>query len=124
MSARRLPQREADHPTAVSIGAAMNISAVVCVYFKAVFRRELALKCIAARISEAETADRGDKQAPTEGGPDKRPQCGARSVVCFCFCFSLIRQCAASARNVRLPIILLPGLLFSNISEAGDGRGE
>lgn len=121
MSARRLPQCEADRRTATSIAAAVNTSAVVCVCVKAVFRRELALKRISAQISEEKIAHRGDEQAPTEGGPDKRPQCAAWSVVCFCFCFSRIRQCVASACNVRLPIILLPRLLFSHISEAGDG---
>lgn len=121
MSTRRLARCEADRRTATCIAAAVNTSAVVCVCVKAVFRRELALKRISARISEKETAARGDEQAPTEGGPDKRPQCAARAVGCFCFCFSRIRQCVASACNVRLNIILLPRLLFSHIAEAGDG---
>ncbi|UVK50408.1 hypothetical protein DBIPINDM_003546 [Mesorhizobium sp. AR02] len=124
MSARRLLQCEADCRAAVGINAP-EISTFVAQWLLAnAFRREFVLRRALAQISEAETADRGDEQAPTEGGPDKRPQCAARAVGCFCFCFSLIRQCAASARNVRLPIILLPRLLFSNISEAGDGRGE
>jgi hypothetical protein len=54
-------------------------------------------------------------------GRDKRPQGAARSVGCFCFRFSLIRQCAASARNVRAMINTLLRPSFPHIAEAGDG---
>ena len=54
-------------------------------------------------------------------GQDKRAQGAARSVVCFCFRFSLIRQCAASARNVRAIINTLLRRSFPHTAEAGDG---
>ncbi|MBB2158551.1 hypothetical protein HLH33_20130 [Gluconacetobacter diazotrophicus] len=54
-------------------------------------------------------------------GPDKRPQGAALSVGCFCWCFWLIRQCAASARNVRCDLNALPILGFPHIAEAGHG---
>jgi len=53
---------------------------------------------------------------------DKRAQCAARSVGCFCFCFSPIRQCVASGRNVGLAVNLLFHSHFSHISAPGDGR--
>ena len=52
---------------------------------------------------------------------DKRPQCAARSVGCCCFVFLLIRQCAASACNVRRTIKSLNGFSILHIAEAGDG---
>ncbi len=52
---------------------------------------------------------------------DKRPQCAARSVGCCCFGFLLIRQCAASARNVRLTVKSLHGFWISHVAEAGHG---
>lgn len=121
MSARPLRHYEADRRAATSIKAAVNTSAIARICVKAVFWREFVLGRALARTSEDERAGTGDEWAPTDGGPDKRPQCAARAVGCFCFCFSRIRQCVASACNVRLPIILLPRLLFSHISEAGDG---
>jgi hypothetical protein len=54
--------------------------------------------------------------------PDRRPHIAARSVGCFCFRFSLIRQCAASGRNVRPIIRLLFHGRFSHISAGGEGR--
>ena len=66
-------------------------------------------------------AFRGGVQKTTDRGPDKRPQGAARSVGCFCLGFSLIRQCAASARNVRLPFNTLLELAFPHIAEAGHG---
>jgi hypothetical protein len=60
-------------------------------------------------------------QEPTDRGPDKRPQGAALSVGCFCSGFSLIRQCAALARNVRGAINSLPFLCFPHIAGAGDG---
>ncbi len=54
--------------------------------------------------------------------PDKRPHIAARSVDCFFFCFSPIRQCAASGRNVHLTINQLFHSHFSHISATGDGR--
>ena len=56
------------------------------------------------------------------GGPDKRPPIAARSVDCFFFCFSPIRQFAASGRNVHLTINQLFHSHFSHISATGDGR--
>jgi hypothetical protein len=58
-------------------------------------------------------------QEPTDRGPDKRPQCAALSVGCFCWCFWLIRQCAASARNVRHAVSALLILGFPHIAGAG-----
>ncbi len=66
-------------------------------------------------------ADRGEEQEPTDRGPDKRPQGAARSVGCFCWEFSLIRQCAASARNVRAACNTFPELGFLHIAGAGHG---
>lgn len=82
---------------------------------------EFALTLVSAQSSEGERAGEGDEQATTERGRDKRPQCAARSVGCCCFVYSLIRQCAASARNVRLAINSLRGFCFSHIAEAGNG---
>ncbi|WP_218064368.1 hypothetical protein [Nguyenibacter vanlangensis] len=66
-------------------------------------------------------ANRGEAQEPTDRGPDKRPQGAARSVGCFCRAFSLIRQCAASARNVRSALNALPILDFPHLAGAGHG---
>ena len=74
-----------------------------------------------AQTSGHERADRRDPGQPTEGGRDKRAQGAARSVGCFCFRFSLIRQCAASARNVRAIINTLLRPSLQHIAEAGDG---
>ncbi|MBB4398842.1 hypothetical protein GGD62_007990 [Bradyrhizobium sp. ERR14] len=66
------------------------------------------------------TSDR-ETTTTTEGGRDKRPQCAARSVGCCCSDFSLIRQCGASARNVRPTINSLYGFSISHIAEVGHG---
>jgi len=75
----------------------------------------------AASFREGGRADSGEKQEPTDRGPDKRPQCAARSVGCFCWDFSLIRQCAACAHNVRPAINALLGLPFLHIAGACHG---
>ena len=75
----------------------------------------------AASFREGGRADRGGVQEPTDRGPDKRPQRAALSVGCFCRGFSLIRQCAARARNVRAAINALSILSFPHIAGAGDG---
>lgn len=85
------------------------------------FRREFVVRRVSAYISEAEIAGWEEEQAPTEGGPDKRPHIAARLGGCFCFYFLLIRQCAASARTVRVTLNLLPRLLFSHIAEVSHG---
>ena len=74
-----------------------------------------------AQMSEHKRADRRYRQQPTERWRDKRAQGAARSVGCFCFRFSLIRQCAASARNVRAIINTLLRPSLQHIAEAGDG---
>ena len=74
-----------------------------------------------AHMSEHKRVLRRDPEQPTEGGRDKRAQGAARSVGCLCWHFSLIGQCAASARNVRAIINTLPTISFPNIAEAGDG---
>jgi hypothetical protein len=74
-----------------------------------------------AQTSEHKRANRRDPRHPTEGGRDKRAQGAARSVGCFCFRFSLIRQCAASARNARAIVSALLNMAFPHIAEAGDG---
>lgn len=75
----------------------------------------------AAIFREGGRADRGGAQAPTDRGPDKRPQGAALSVGCFCLCFSSIAQSAAPARKVRGAVNALPILGFSHIAGAGDG---
>ena len=75
----------------------------------------------AAPFREEGGADRGGVQAPTDRGPDKRPQGAALSVGCFCLCFSSIAQRAAPARKVRGAVNALPILCFSHIAGAGDG---
>ncbi|NTG28739.1 hypothetical protein G6L08_16475 [Agrobacterium rhizogenes] len=85
------------------------------------FRREFVLRRALAWISEAETADRGEEQAPTEGGPDKRPQCAARLGGCFSWVFSPFRQCALFRSNVRVRFKVLFILRFVNIAGGGDG---
>ncbi len=75
----------------------------------------------AACFREDGRADRGGVQKPTDRGPDKRPQGAARSVGCFCLGFSLIRQCAATARNVLSRFNTLLDLAFAHIAGAGHG---
>ena len=75
----------------------------------------------AASFREGGRADRDGVQEPTDRGPDKRPQGAALSVGCFCWAFSLIRQCAAPARKVRGAVNALLILCFSHIAGAGDG---
>ena len=74
-----------------------------------------------AQMSEHKRADRRAPRQPTERGRDKSPQGAARSVGCFCFPYSLIRQCAASPCNVRTIINTLLSIAFPHIAEAGDG---
>jgi len=88
---------------------------------KAPFSRLGSLERALAQTSGHERADRRDPGHPTEGGRDKRAQGAARSVGCFCFRFSPIPQCAATARNVRAIINTLLRPSFAHISEAGDG---
>lgn len=75
----------------------------------------------AARFREEGRAIREGVQEPTDRGPDKRPQGAALSVGCFCWCFWLIRQCAASARNVRSALNALPILGVPHIAGADHG---
>jgi hypothetical protein len=79
------------------------------------------LQRVLAQLSEHKQAGNTDPRQPTERWRDKRPQGAARSVGCFCLRFSLIRQCAASAFNVRAIINTLPTISFPHIAEAGDG---
>jgi hypothetical protein len=83
--------------------------------------REVVLGRALAQISEEETADRGDKQAPTERGQDKRPQCAARLGCCFCLAFLPFLQCAPDWRNVRADIKSLLKRRFPHLVGAGDG---
>ncbi|MDF2116171.1 hypothetical protein PY365_11345 [Roseiarcaceae bacterium H3SJ34-1] len=85
------------------------------------FAREFAGWRGAAYFREGGRADRGEGQKPTDRGPDKRPQCAALSVGCFCLCFWLIRQCAAPTRNVRHGVNALLILGFPHIAGAGHG---
>jgi hypothetical protein len=75
----------------------------------------------AAYFREEGRAIRGGVQEPTDRGPDKRPQGAALSVGCFRRDISLIRQRAASARNVRGALNTLPILCFPHIAGAGNG---
>jgi len=75
----------------------------------------------AASFREEGRADRGGVREPTDRGRDKRPQGAARSVGCFYWDFSAIRQCAALGRKVRLTRNALPELTFPHIAEAGNG---
>jgi len=71
--------------------------------------------------SEEARARRPAEGETTGRRQDKRPQCAARSVDCFCYCFSPIQQCALLTRNVRAivnPLLILP---FPHIAEAGNG---
>jgi len=63
----------------------------------------------------------GGDQHTTGRGLDKRPQCAARSVDCFCVLFSTIWQCAASWRNVSYYVSSPQHLSFLHIAEAGNG---
>jgi len=102
--------------------AAAEISTVVAPRWLAnVIRREFVLGRMAAQVSEAEIAGRGNEQATTEGGPDKRPHCAARLGGCLSWVFSPFRQCALFARNVRVRFKSLSGLRILNIAGAGDG---
>ena len=74
-----------------------------------------------AQLSEHKRAVRRNPRQPTERGRDKRAQGAARSVGCFCFRFSLIPQCAASAGNVRAIINVLFCPSFPQSDEVGDG---
>ncbi|MBB6305040.1 hypothetical protein [Rhizobium leucaenae] len=78
-------------------------------------------KRISAQISDEEAADRANEQAATEGGPDKRPQCAARSGGCSAWDFSPFRQCALFGRNVRLRFMSLFVFPFVNIAGTGNG---
>ena len=51
---------------------------------------------------------------------DKSAHGAARSVGCFYWDFSAIRQCAAPRRNVRETHNALPELAFPHIAGAGD----
>jgi hypothetical protein len=75
----------------------------------------------AASFREGGRADRDGVQEPTDRGPDKRPQGAALSVGCFCWGFSLIRQCVPSARNVRAAFNALLELPFLHIAGTGHG---
>lgn len=66
-------------------------------------------------------ASNRENTATTERWRDKRPQCAARSVGCCCSAFLLIRQCVASARNVRSTTNSLHGFSVSHIAVAGHG---
>ena len=85
------------------------------------FRRGFVRRRISARISEGEIADRGEEQALTEGGPDKRPHCAARLGGCFSWVFLSFRQCALFRSNVRVRFKVLFILRFVNIAGGGDG---
>ena len=74
-----------------------------------------------ASFREEGRAGRGGTQKPTDRGRDKRPQGAARSVGCFYWDFSAIRQCAALGRKVRWTHNALPNLAFPHIAGAGDG---
>lgn len=93
----------------------------VSISFFEALRCDFAGRRGAAFFREGGRADRGGVQEPTDRGPDKRPQGAALSVGCFCWAFSLIRQCAARARNVRGAVNALPILSFPHIAGAGDG---
>lgn len=116
----------ADHPIAADsppaclflVDAAFSDPSMGCIETP---RRDLAGRRDAARFREGGRADKGGEQETTDRGLDKRPQCAALSVGCFCWCFWQIRQCAASARNVRCDLNALPILVFPHIAEAGHG---
>ena len=92
-----------------------------CLKPKGPFSRLASVERVLAQTSEHKRVLRRDPEQPTEGGRDKRPQGAARSVGCFCFRFSLIRQRSASARNVRAIINTLLRPSFPHIAGAGDG---
>ena len=69
-----------------------------------------------ACFREEGRADRGGAQKPTDRGQDKRPQGAARSVGCFYWDFSAIRQCAAlSAQRALRPTTLCRNCLFRTL---------
>ena len=121
MTARRHQDNGADRNPPASIHAAYIWSVVApcrlasVIGWEFVLGRVLAHSCVEERVGE------GDDQATTERGRDKRPQCAARSVGCYCFIFLLTQQCAAAAHNVRLTINALWGLDVSHIAEVGNG---
>ena len=87
---------------------------------KSVFSYPGSLQRVLAQMSVHKRAVRRAPRQPTERGRDKRAQCAARSVGCFCFRSSLIPQCAASARNVRAIINALFCPSFAQSDEVGD----
>jgi len=88
---------------------------------KGPFSRLASLERVLAQMSEHKRADRRYPRQPTEGGRDKRAQGAAQSVGCLCWRFPLIRQPAASARNVRVTSKPLFRSSFPHIAEADDG---
>jgi hypothetical protein len=88
---------------------------------KGAFSYPSSLERVLAQMSEHKRADRRYPQQSTERGRDKRAQGAARSVGCFCFRFSPIRQRAVSVRNVRAIISTLLSLSFPHIAEFSDG---
>ena len=62
----------------------------------------------------------GATREPTDRGQDKRPQCAARSVVCFRLGFWRVSQCLGSERNVRWFPKSLLNMTFAHIAEAGN----
>lgn len=121
MSAPHLRHHETDRHAATHIEAAVSTPAIVCACVKAVFWREFVLRRALAQISEQGTVYRGYEWAPTEGGPDKRPQCAARLGCCFDWIFYGLRQCALSGRKVHVRFKSLSFLRFVNIAGGGDG---
>jgi hypothetical protein len=111
----------ADRCAAVHLAEA-EISIVVAQWrLPKAFRPEFVLRRVSAWISEAGIVDKGEEQAPTEGGPDKRPHCAARLGGCFSWVFSPFRQGALFQRNVRARFKVLFILRFVNIAGGGDG---
>ena len=74
-----------------------------------------------AQMSEHERANTRYPRQSTERRRDKRAQGAAQSVGCLCWRFPLIRQPAASARNVRVTSKPLFRSSFPHIAEADDG---
>jgi hypothetical protein len=82
---------------------------------------DIAVRRMAAYCREEGGVSEGGDQKTTGRGLDKRPQCAAHSVGCFCVMFSTIWQCAASWRNVSHYVSSLQHLCFFYIAEAGNG---